>query len=140
MKNLKWKTIIVIGVLLAGTATQALAQKKLLAGTWKLDNLTIVKSSDNTTVELEKVRQNLYFDILDTLVFEGSELTITYRGAHMDGAVEITADKIMIPFTAAPIELQYQLKDGRLFLEQRVQGAAALNGELYIISTQYKKN
>ena len=117
------------------------SQKNLLDGIWKLDGASIVKNSDNSVIEFDKVKQNPYFGLFEGLIFQEDNLIVIENGYEIKGTPEITNDKIEIPFTDAPIEAQYQIKNGQLFLEQRVSypGEGHSDNDLYIVSTKYKK-
>ncbi len=119
----------------------AFAQKNLLDGTWKLDSVLVMKSSDNSFVTLENVKQNPYFGLFDELIFNEKELIVIENGNQAAGIVEISKDKIIIPFTAAPIEAQYQMEGEQLYLEQYISypGEGHPDNDLYIVSTKYKR-
>ena len=128
-------------LLLAGMVVPSFAQKNLLEGSWKLDSVSVVKSSNRSVVEISQVKQNPYFGLFDELIFQGEELTITENGYQVNGLVQISNTKIAFHFTPAPIEAEYEIKNGELFLTQRISypGEGHPDNERYIVYTKYKK-
>ena len=117
------------------------AQNNLLDGTWTLDSVSVVKISDNSALGIEEAKQNPFFGVFEALAFQGNDLTVTINDYQAIGTAEITNDKIKISFTDAPIEVQYQIKDGQLFLEHHVSfpGEGHPNNNIYIVTIKYKK-
>ena len=128
-------------LLLVGMVVPSFAQKNLLEGSWKLDSVSVVKSSDNSAVEISQVKLNPYFGLFDELIFQGEELTVTENGYQVNGLAQISNTKFAFHFTPAPIEAEYQIKNGELFLTQYVSypGEGHPDHEKYIVITKYKK-
>ena len=128
-------------LLLTGMVVPGFAQKNLLEGSWKLDSVSVVKSSDNSAVEISQVKQNPYFGLFDGLIFQGEELTVIENGNSTKGTVQLFNEKISFHFMPAPIEVEYRIKDEQLFLEQRVSypGKGHPNNEIYIVYAKYIK-
>jgi len=137
------KTINATALLFCITVICANAQdvNKRLDGTWKLDSVQIVKISDNSVVEFNKFKQNPYFGLFDALEFQGSDLTITENDFQTTDSVQITENKIIIPFTSAPIEFQYRIVDEQLLLEHHVSysGETHPDNDFYIVKIKYKR-
>ena len=135
-KNLRVLYSVIFMLLISGI--YASTPINSLDGTWILDSARIVKSRDNSMVEITQLKQKSYFGAYDQLKFQGNELTIDNL---LTGNVQITDDTIAFSFTPIPIEAEYKIKDGVLFLERRISFKNTKdpdNSDTYIVLIQYK--
>ena len=137
---MRLKIIIAVFTLMA-IKVSAFSQNNSLNGTWVLDSVQIIKHSDKSTVDVKQIKGNSFFALYDTIMFKGNEMTIYENGYSARGEITIFGKAISFSFVPATINWEYNIKDGILFLEQRVTipSIGNLAEGTYIILTQYKK-
>jgi hypothetical protein len=135
------KIMILAYLLSAGMITSAFSQKSPLEGSWKMDSVSIVRSSDKAAIEMQKVKQNPYFVIFEKMTFQENMLTLVDNGYDVEGHVDITSNKIAFNFIPVNIEAQYLIKDEQLFIERHIsyRGDEQVKNDNYIILIKYTK-
>jgi hypothetical protein len=100
------------------------AQTSPLEGRWKLESASAIKitGTDTVDVDIDTVRDEVSDLLSETLVFNADTLTFPERddcGCGHRGPYKLTGDYIEIPFTAAPIGIDFRIADGRLHFRQQ---------------------
>lgn len=119
------------------------AQSSDLRGTWILENVVVLKVEgiDTVAVNINAVQGDSFLGIFDKLVFIGDKVTLYAQKDNFVGEYSLKDNKIGINFLSAPILFEYQIKEDKLYLENRIEhpGHAFLSSGIYYVKAIFKK-
>ncbi|MDR2809683.1 MAG: hypothetical protein LBB84_03890 [Tannerellaceae bacterium] len=127
------------------TIGSAHAQSSLpLEGIWTLESVAVTKITGADTIEVavETVKEELADMLSQTLEFRADTLILSGSdkncGCGHHGLYERTGNQISIPFTAAPIRVEYKITDNMLYFRQQWL-LGIVPPFIYQVSTVYSK-
>jgi len=117
------------------------AQASELQGRWEITQASVLKisGSDTLTVNVDSVKNNPFFALYDTLIFEGNRLSLPVSGHLAQGEYSLTGNEIAFNFTAVAYVLKYRIADEKLYLTQRTTISYLCSDCIYLVETVYKR-
>lgn len=122
---------------------QIYAQTSQLDGIWVLENASVVQitGKDSITMDPAIFKKDPFFALFDKLNFRADTLNVINRAYdfELEGVYIPHNDMIEIPFTGAPLSLEYVITDEKLYLKQRLYPQDTPLNNTYLVSTIYIK-